>query len=263
MDAWETALAGETWRGPVVCRAADGDPVEGELALAGIGDPTRPDGFVAGFRPDGTVLPTADQTRFSTVQSRVLAAGDALAGGATREEILSRACGALVKGDAYSGAWAFDAPIEGTTPLATAGDADPPDDGSALAAAAITNGAVTSGDAERDDAPLAVPLSHGSTDHGALVLAPTGATDARERRSLAGLGGRVAGTLAAVEWKRLLLADAVLELELQLRAPDAGSLFAAVSAELGCELTLEGVVPLDGDSLLYYVSVGRRRLVPG
>ena len=255
MDAWETALAGETWRGPVVCRAADGDPVEGELALAGIGDPTRPDGFVAGFRPDGTDLPT-DQTRFPAVQSRVLAAGDALAGGATRDGILSRACDALVDGDAYSRAWAFDAPVEGATPLATAGDADPPDSVSALATAAIADGAVTSGDPERDDAPLAVPLSHGGTDHGALVLAPTDATDARERRALAGLGGRVAGTLAAIEWKRLLLADAVLELELQLRAPDAGSLFATASAELGCELTLEGLVPLDGDSLLYYVSVG-------
>jgi len=220
------------------------------------GDRDEHDGFVAGFRPDGTARQTADWTRFSAVQSRVLAAGDALAGGATRDGILSRACDTLVDGDAYSGACAFDAPVEGAVSLATAGDVDPPDSVSALAAAAITDEAVTSGDAERDDAPLAVPLSHGGTDHGALVLAPTGSTDARERRALAGLGRRVASTLAAVEWKRLLLADAVLELELQLRAPDAGSLFATVSAELGCELTLNGLVPLDGDSLLYYVSVG-------
>ncbi|MFC7177338.1 bacterio-opsin activator domain-containing protein [Halosegnis marinus] len=44
-------------------------------------------------------------------------------------------------------------------------------------------------------------------------------------------------------------------LELELRSTDRDSLFVGASATLGCALSVEGLVPLDGDALLYYVSV--------
>jgi hypothetical protein len=158
--------------------------------------------------------------------------------------VATRACAALVDGDAYRGAWLFEAPVDAdAAPLA--GEGEGAADG-ALAAAALADGTVTV-----EGGLAAVPLVHGGTASGALVLDADAPVDEHERRTLAALGSRVAGTLAAVEWKRLLLADAVLELE--LKSDDRESLFVGASAELGCTLSVVGLVPLDGDSLLYYV----------
>ncbi|MFB6116978.1 bacterio-opsin activator domain-containing protein [Halosegnis sp.] len=246
--AWETTLAGGTWRGPVDCRTKGGEAVEGTLVLAAVDAAGGADGFVATLRSTPSAPNPHD--RLPSVQSRLLAAGDALAGASTREGVFDRVCETLVAGDAYRGVSVFEAPFERAMPAATVGEADQPTDAAALAAAAVADDEVKTAE---ESAALAVPLTHDGTDHGALVIVPATATDGHERRALAAFGGRVAGTLAAVEWKRLLLADAVLELELQVSEVD--SLFASASAALDCTLTVEGLVPLDGESLLYYVSV--------
>jgi hypothetical protein len=98
-----------------------------------------------------------------------------------------------------------------------------------------------------------IPLRHDGSADGVLVLGTPGPPSPAEGAALGNLGGRIAGAVAAAEWKRLLLADQLLELE--FRTDDQRSLFVAGSAELDCSFTVVGLVPLDGGSLLFYVTV--------
>ncbi|MDZ7747071.1 MAG: bacterio-opsin activator domain-containing protein [Halobacteriales archaeon] len=247
-QAWETALDGETWRGPVSSSLPDGGTLAATLSLAPLGD--GHDGFVATLTDETAAerveSPRSTPDRFDEAQQRTLAAGSVLADAGTRQGVFTRVCERLVAGDRYAGAVAFDTPVtESTAPAATAGDTHT--DGAALAVAAIDAGELTA-----DGRTLAIPLTTGETDHGCLVVTATDTVGSTERRTLRGLGGRIAETLAAIEWKRLLLADAVVELE--LRGDNVDSLFGSLSAQLGCELTVEGLVPLNDGSLLYYVT---------
>ena len=256
-ELWESVLADETWRGRVACLTGDAGPVDTELTVSVIGDRSRPDGFVATFGPadDSTTAPDAGRSTLGDVQPHLLEVGDALATASTRDGVLSRTCRRLADGEFYRGAWAFDSPIEaGSSPVESAGGISCPDGATALAGTAVSDGE-TATRADGDGPPIiAVPLTTGETSNGVLVVAPTDRpVAAAETRALAALGRRIAGTLGAVEWKRLLLADALLELE--LRSTDRDSLFVGASATLGCTLSVEGLVPIDGDSLLYYVSV--------
>jgi hypothetical protein len=240
---WETALSGDTWRGTVDCRTDDGDCVTGDLALSGFSTRRGPGGFIGTFRSTQRD-PDSGTPRLAASQERMLAVSRRLSGASTREGVATRTCAALVEGDPYRGAWLFETPVEAeSTPLAGEGDETPT---STLAAAALADETVTV-----NDGSVAVPCSHGGTAYGALVLDAGDPVSEYERRTLAALGSCVAGTLAAVEWKRLLLADAVLELE--LKSDDQESLFVGASGDLGCTLSVVGLVPLDGDSLLYYV----------
>jgi PAS domain S-box-containing protein len=261
-ELWESVLADETWRGPVTCSVPDGGRIGADLTVSAIGDRSRPDGFVATFDPaedstTATDAPTsgADGTGIGDAQSHLLGVGDAVAAASTREGVLSRTCRRLVDGEFYRGAWVFDLPIEEeSTPVEAAGPSPCPDGATTLAGAAVSDGVTDSRSDGDDHSAVAVPLTTGETRYGALVVDPADrSVTAAEKRALAALGRRVAGTLGAVEWKRLLLADALLELE--LRSTDRDSLFVGASASLGCSLSVEGLVPLDGDSLLYYVSV--------
>lgn len=74
-----------------------------------------------------------------------------------------------------------------------------------------------------------------------------------ERKLLAAVGVQVGHTLDAVEHKRLLLADTVIELTIQ--CTDDGAFFAAASAALDCTFQLSGLVPIEGDSLLCFLLV--------
>jgi hypothetical protein len=101
----------------------------------------------------------------------------------------------------------------------------------------------------------AVPLAHGETVYGSLVVADRRSESPGddERLVLETLGDNVGHALAAVEWKRLLLADTVLELEFASE-DDASPLVAAAGA-LDCTLRVDGLVPLAGDAMLAYVMV--------
>ncbi|WP_049981002.1 bacterio-opsin activator domain-containing protein [Halolamina rubra] len=80
------------------------------------------------------------------------------------------------------------------------------------------------------------------------TVGPDGAADA-----LTALAGQLGQALTAVERKRLLLADAVVELD--FRCPAGASVAADLSASLDCRVELSGVVPVDDGSLLYYLDV--------
>jgi hypothetical protein len=267
---WEAVVAGERWSGEVATAVPDGEPVRGRLTLAAIGSGPRPDGFVATFRShDGATGESQAQRtldRLRDVQTATRGVGEALADVSTRERALQQTCDQFVASDAFVGAWAGDAPAEGL-PAATyvagfeggGGTVVDRDATRRLAARALRECEVRTSTVTEDPlgslAVAAIPLVHGDTRYGMVCVARRGGTpaDERERAALATLGERVAGTLAAIEWKRLLLADAVLELEFE--GGDTDSVFATVSSDLDCDICVEGLVPLDAGSLLFYLSV--------
>lgn len=105
-----------------------------------------------------------------------------------------------------------------------------------------------------------------SPDHGAHVLVPidTGDTvrgivgigidsndlNSIERDLFTAIGVQIGHALGAVEHKRLLLADSVMELTIQ--STDDEGFFATASATLDCTFRLSGLVPID-DGLLCFV----------
>jgi PAS domain S-box-containing protein len=267
---WESVVAGERWSGEVATAARDGESVRGRLTLAAIGTGSHPTGFVATFRAhDGTVGDSQAQRtldRLRDVQTATRAVGEALAAVSTRERALQQTCDQFVASDAFVAAWAGDAPTEGL-PAATyvagfdsgSGAVADRDATRRLAARALRECEVrtttVTGEPFGSLAVAAIPLAHGDTRYGTVCVARRGETpaDERERAALATLGERVAGTLAAIEWKRLLLADAVLELEFE--GANTDSVFADVSSTLECDICVEGLVPLDAGSLLFYLTV--------
>lgn len=104
-------------------------------------------------------------------------------------------------------------------------------------------------------AAVAIPLVAGEALYGVLVLY-TDQSDAFDEEEVAILGelGRTIGrAIRAAQTRKALVADSALELEFGVR--DSGSFFVAASDDLECRLSLEGIVPLEGDRLLYYVTV--------
>ncbi|MEF8812840.1 MAG: bacterio-opsin activator domain-containing protein [Halovenus sp.] len=111
------------------------------------------------------------------------------------------------------------------------------------------------GDSEGRGLLSAVPLSHGRSSYGALVVRAVSddAFDEPERSALTAFGRRVAQAITATEQKRLLLGDTVLELTFRYSDGDAALL--GISQEVGCTLVLEGMVPGEAGSLLCFVEM--------
>lgn len=278
-EMWETTHTGNTWVGETAWRPTGEEPVRGQSTLTAVDtEDGSASGFLLTFRPEGTTVRARgpDRERLQRVQAASSRVSEAVADAATREEVLDRACERLAASPAFEFAWGSEASPDGpATPVAWTGIDETTlerlavpraGDGRRLADRAIEDGAVRTapvdgdgeagGDGRADgesDWLVAVPLVHGESVDGALVLGTPRSPGQAERGVLASLGERVAGALAATEWKRLLLADTVLELEFQ--SDDRDSFFVAASAEMECELRMEGLVPLGGESLLYYVTV--------
>jgi len=100
-----------------------------------------------------------------------------------------------------------------------------------------------------------VPVAYGDTTHGLLVLgtAAESAFTPEERRILAGIGWQVGQAMTDVKRRNLLLADRVLELG--FRTGSTESFFVAASEQLGASFDLEGFVPGEEQSLLYFVTM--------
>ncbi|WP_435195330.1 bacterio-opsin activator domain-containing protein [Natronomonas sp. EA1] len=261
---WETVAAGRTWHGPVACTVPGGEPIRGRLSVTKLDDGS---GFVATFYSvgsEGAIPPSTRRAldRFDRVQSHLREVGDAVTERTTREGVLETAVTGLTDRELYRHAWVVDGVTE-SAPTTEATSPDTAEFVESVSEAPLVQSAVEAGGArlqqsDGDDETrllVAVPLGFAETTHGVLVVAPPGDApfDDRERRALDGFARRVASVLAAVEWKRLLLSDSLLELEL---GHDGGnSLFATVSSALSCTLTVEGTVPLEDGSLLYYVTV--------
>ncbi|WP_327051594.1 bacterio-opsin activator domain-containing protein [Halomicrococcus gelatinilyticus] len=110
--------------------------------------------------------------------------------------------------------------------------------------------AVTEGVLSRCSYAVA-PLRSSETVHGLLCVAADSFA-AADRTFLADVGRRVGRTLTAIARKQLLLADTGVALSLQ--TTDRGVFLVAASADLDCRFELEGVVPVEDHSLLYFVT---------
>jgi predicted DNA binding protein len=203
---------------------------------------------------------------------------EALVGAADRGEIERSVCERVTETDLYDVAWIgeHDPGGERLTVRESAGDeadiVDDLTDGPSAELTAVEDGDVVVVDqvATDDRVPeavraaafrrglqssVAVPLRYGSTVYGVLGVyaARPDAFSAAERSGFETLG-RVAGfAINAARQRNLLLADAVVEVELQV-TDDADALVAA-TAQCGCSATVEGVVPVGEGSLLCYVTV--------
>ena len=100
-----------------------------------------------------------------------------------------------------------------------------------------------------------IPVEYGETTHGLLALGATveGAFAREERQVLAGIGWQVGQAMTDIKRRNLLLADRVLELG--FRTESGESFFVAASDRLGASFDLEGFVPGEEQSLLYFVTM--------
>jgi PAS domain-containing protein len=258
---WATALGGESWTG----EAAIGTEglVAASVTVAATGRRgDQADGFVLSVHPEPG-RKGGDLSRLRSVQTVAGEAGAALGEANTAEAVLRAACEVLASSEPYEFAWASRTETDGEDDLVACRGVDHDTVGGLRRAvetgtepAPSVTGELRSATVEhegRDRWVVQVPLRHDEGVSGVLSVGAPVEPDDAERAALTNLGGRVAGAVAAVEWKRLLLADNVLELEFQ--TTDQDSLFVAGSQELACSFRVTGLVPLDGGSFLYYVTV--------
>lgn len=195
--------------------------------------------------------------RLDEVNALVRRVNTALVGATDRDAVERTVCERLTEGDLYDAAWVADDPAgDGGVHYATDGGAvDDPETRPVTWEGGEADGpgrvpAVAEGGGPDEATWTVIPLSYGRTVYGTLVLA-TAREDAfgdRELTVLDELGRTVGHAITAVENRRVLLADAVTELE--FGAPDAP--VGRLAAAAGAEVELEGVVP-GSDGLLVYL----------
>ncbi|WP_136715974.1 bacterio-opsin activator domain-containing protein [Halorientalis salina] len=196
--------------------------------------------------------------------------GEGLTTASTREEVERTTCERLVGVGCYQFAWFAQREGDGFRPVAVAGlDTDAVDElavadgaaGTALSEDRVLVSSVNTDDAfapwrEYDaDAAAVIPVDDGDSTYGVLGIgaAATGDISDRERTLLADLGARVGQAITAAEQRKFLLADTSVELTFECRNPD--SFFAGASARFDGTLSMEGVVPGEERSLLYFVTL--------
>ncbi|MBX0324039.1 helix-turn-helix domain-containing protein [Halomicroarcula sp. F13] len=183
--------------------------------------------------------------------------GESLAVAATGEEIEQTVCDRLAATEGFRFAWVSERTGDGLTPQATAGIdesrvADHVQTQRDAATAAMDSHEVRV--VEGDEGPMAlVPIVRDDAAAGVLAIGTTVHVVDAEQDLLAALGAQVGAALAAVERKRLLLADTVTELAFECTDDEAFTV--ALTRALDCSLELSGVVPVGGRSLLYYLVV--------
>jgi PAS domain S-box-containing protein len=271
---WEDLDDGEVYESDVTAVRDGGEEYQVHQTIAPITgrDGARRFVAVAEERPPDAEGP-AVSARFDAVLDRYRAVGEELVESSMREEIEQRTCQRLAEGDAYEFAWAGKRSGQELLTCASAGIDDAAVDrlattSGATATALETQSVVATTDVTADpefeswadhareegyQAAAVVPVTDGETTYGVVNLgtADAAAFDERERGLLEDLGNRIGQALTAAERRKLLLADTVVELE--FKSTDDGSFFVAASQEFGCTFTLEGVVPGEEGSLLYFV----------
>ena len=189
---------------------------------------------------------------------------NSLAGASSRSELEAAVCQQLV--DGYAAAWILDCDPKRDRVVCRAHAGAAPDrfaepSDSAVVCRALRTGQllVTPDDADTGDREAAsnllaaVPLQHGETEHGVLVVrAPADAFDNPERTAIEMLGRQVSHALTAAAHKQLVLGGVVLEVQFQY--DDTAAVFVDLAATLDATLTLDGAIP-DADGYLCFVTV--------
>jgi len=192
--------------------------------------------------------------------------GEALSAAGSREEIEQAVCETLVDNDTYTAAWVTERERQRDRIVVHEHAGDDPDrfegasDTTIVKQALQTDRVLVAPDHPRpggDERGLlaAVPVIHGETNYGALVVRAEGrgAFDDPERTVLADLGRRIGLTITATERRQLLLGDTVVALT--LRYTDREAVLVDLATTLDCTVELEGVVAADAHSLLCFLHV--------
>jgi predicted DNA binding protein len=189
---------------------------------------------------------------------------DALASASDQSGVEQAVCEQLVEG--YDAAWLLDRDPKRDRVVCRAHAGASPErfDGagdSAVAVRALQTGRVLV--TPDDPGPAvetagtgllaAVPLGHGETEHGVVVVrGPRDAFDDPERRVLSTLGRQISFALTATDRKQLVLGGVVLEV--QFTYDDSAAVFVDLSERLDAGISLDGAIP-GGDGLLCFVTI--------
>ncbi|WP_276280529.1 bacterio-opsin activator domain-containing protein [Halorussus caseinilyticus] len=234
------------------------EPTTGEV-LDAFADRSSPDRYRADpprndARPSTARTSLSADARSDDLLSRAGALGEALADASTSEDVERATCDCLA--DTYRAVWICDGRGETRASAAPERTDDVP--GEVLAAAdlpddfhEVTVVSAPTGGALSGCSVAVAPLRSSETVHGLLCVADD-AFGSADRTLLADAGRRVGRTLTAIARKQLLLADTGVALS--LRTTDPGVFLVAASSDLGCQFELEGVVPVEDHSLLYFVT---------
>ncbi len=103
-------------------------------------------------------------------------------------------------------------------------------------------------------AVAAVPLLSGKYPHGALVLSSSraGVFGEQATAGLETLGGIVGYAIDALQRRDMLMTDAAVQLEFEIRGP---TFFVQLSEELGCRCVYEGGTPFESGQVKHHVRI--------
>jgi predicted DNA binding protein/PAS domain-containing protein len=208
--------------------------------------------------------------RLEALNAVIRGVNRALVSATSREEVERAVCDRLTESERFRTAYVADLPTwNGDASRWTV--AGEPEAGPSLPDA-LRNDGVTIADSPERPVPTSVPddperkrwtvvpLVYGRTVYGALGLCTRRTEDAdgptvtdREREVLAELGELIGHAIDAVENRRLLAAESVVELDVRSRDEDGPLLATAVRT--GCTLAVSGLVPNAGDGHLAYLHV--------
>lgn len=290
-DMRDAIDAGESVSVELINYRKNGTPFWNKIDIAPILDDSGDISHFVGFQTDVTERKEAEfqvqreRENLEHLVDRINGVlGDVTAGvveATSREEVEQVVCERITAIDAYSFAWVGGIELGGDrlTPRASAGQLGLGDSGGGWELAAGSDPvvkAVESGELQlvtdlaevEPDGPTfrvledetgefegiaAIPLKYRDTTYGVLVVytPDSSVLDERESVVLAAIGRAVATTLHAIEGRRILAADSVIDLELELRDPDL--FFSTVSARADCPVEYEGsVYQSDGRLLLFF-----------
>ena len=227
--------------------------------------PTR-DEIAAAFEQTSEDAETQETGRLVGVVAALDRVGEAMSTAGSREDIEEGVCAALVDGRSYSAAWMTEEERRRDRIVARTHAGEDPDRFDGAKDTAVVEQALQTGrvlvtpDRPRPTAPergllAAIPVVHGETDYGALVVRADdrGAFDDPERTVLSDLGRRIGLTITATERRQLLFGDTMVALSFQ--CTDQNAVLVALSNSLDCVVDLEGIVTADAHSLLCFLTV--------
>ncbi len=290
-DLWRTILDGEVWTGEVTNERKSGEQYVINQTIAPILEDGEIQRFVA-VNDEITEQKRRERTlrrqrnsleRVRQIIESLRPINRELARAGTREKIDRVVCEELARSEAYLFAWVggYNRATGEIEPREWAGvadgfvdeldlavgtsavDPDPFERAVAEAEVSVRQEIPTApvSGPRRDRAikygyqsVAAVPVTYGETVLGVLGVysARPEAFDRYERGLLRELGERVGHAINAAENKQLLQADTLVEVEFEL---GADSVFAAVSGERGCRLSVRNVVPTADLGQLCHVEV--------
>ena len=212
----------------------------------------------------------------SRIDGLIHAVTEAVLQANTREETERAVCERLTEVEAYTGAWVgrVDLRTETLVPAAVGDGVTLPEDttadreGSDPAVRAVRTGDRQVEEADGDglaavhdcalsegDALAAFPLAYGDTEYGVLVVYAEDPTvfDERELAVLQVLAQFASAAINAIEGRRILATDRVIEMEVSLAADEL--FFGDIARQIDCTLAYEGTLyEEDGSVVMLFVA---------